>query len=171
MPTKESRRVDEHRRKNFDQIPVLVEKGGRALLRALAIRENVSVAELIRRAILARAGLKVWPYNMERLSGIENSLEAKGAVLQLQREEQTDDQMKVVIEQMSSEPNNAKYHMVVNMAELKAVIARINSSLEHYPNSDAVMITLTGKEVGTLRRMLSNMILPIRALPGSRERT
>ena len=62
MATKESKRVDEHRRKYFDRISSLIEKGGNALINTLAIREGVTKAEVIRRSILARAGLRYMPF-------------------------------------------------------------------------------------------------------------
>lgn len=172
MPTKESLRVEEHQQKYFDRIPLLVEKGGRTLLRVLASCENTNVSEYIRRAILARAGLKVWPYNMEKLSGIENPQEAKEAKLRLQRDELTDDRLKVVIEKMSNEPNSTKYFIAVNKAELQALVDKMNETLTAAPSYEDALVTLTGKEVGILRRMLSNMTPGfVRGIPGSRRRT
>lgn len=171
MTTKESRRVDKHRKENFDQIPFLVEKGGRALLRALAMREDTNVSEFIRRAILARAGLKVWPYDMDKLEGIETSIDAREAILNLQQNELTDDQMQTVVEKMSCEPNNSKYVMTISKSDLQHFVRRMKATLSNSPdNSEDTVFVLSGRDVGALRRMLSNMThAPIRAVSDSRK--
>jgi len=56
-----SRRVMDQRRKNSALINITVPKEARHLIRAQALREGVSYAEMIRRAILARCGLESWP--------------------------------------------------------------------------------------------------------------
>ena len=62
MATDETRRVAKHRRVAFDRISTLIDKGGKYLLHAQAIREGVSVAEMLRRAVVARCGLRMVPY-------------------------------------------------------------------------------------------------------------
>lgn len=61
MANKESDRVMRKRKVAYDRVSVLTEKDGKYLLHAQALREGVSVAEMIRRAILARCGLRAMP--------------------------------------------------------------------------------------------------------------
>ena len=61
MAKKESKRVMEQRKRNCDRISFVVNKDAKYLIRARALREGISSAELIRRAILARCGLENWP--------------------------------------------------------------------------------------------------------------
>ena len=61
MATKESKRVMELREKNYEQTNFLAPKGIKTLLRAMGRREKCSAAEVIRRAVLARAGLENIP--------------------------------------------------------------------------------------------------------------
>ena len=61
MATKESKRVMEIKNKNYEQTNFLAPKGIKSLLRAMGRREKCSAAEVIRRAVLARAGLENMP--------------------------------------------------------------------------------------------------------------
>lgn len=61
MATKESKRVMNLREKNYEQTNFLAPKGIKTLLRAMGRRENCSAAEVIRRAVLSRAGLENMP--------------------------------------------------------------------------------------------------------------
>lgn len=61
MAKQSSRRVMEQRKRDSDRVSFLIDKEGKYLLHAQARREGVSVAEMIRRAILARCGLEAMP--------------------------------------------------------------------------------------------------------------
>lgn len=61
MAKKQSQRVMEQRKRDYDTIGFVIPKGGKHLLRAQALREGVTAAETMRRAILARCGLESMP--------------------------------------------------------------------------------------------------------------
>jgi hypothetical protein len=61
MAKKESKRVMEQRKRACDRVSFVVEKDLKYLIRAQAMREGVSSAEMMRRAILARCGLDSAP--------------------------------------------------------------------------------------------------------------
>ena len=65
MATEKNRRDMEQRKIHYDQVSFLIPKGGRRLLRALGIKERCTAADVIRRAILARAGLEKVPNESE----------------------------------------------------------------------------------------------------------
>ena len=49
------------RNKRYEQISFLIPKGGRSLLHVMAIKERCTITDVIRKAILDRAGLKQIP--------------------------------------------------------------------------------------------------------------
>lgn len=61
MAKKESKRVMEQRKRACDRVSFVIEKDMKYLIRAQALREGVSSAEVMRRAILARCGLESVP--------------------------------------------------------------------------------------------------------------
>lgn len=61
MAKKTSKRVMDVRKRNNDRVSFLIDKEGKYLLHAQAMREGVSVAEMLRRAVLARCGLESMP--------------------------------------------------------------------------------------------------------------
>lgn len=168
MPTKETMKVAKHRKANYDRFSLLVEKGGRRLLQAMAIREGVSVTEMLRRAILARAGLKMMPYpeELEKLDGIETAEEARKAILRLQAHEMSSEIMKHVIDRLSPEKDAAEFTVVMDAADIadfRDAVSKIEKAIEAegptlHPMAPSVKVRLTGREVGCLRRFLSNII-------------
>jgi len=91
MAKKESKRVMEQRKRDYDRISFTIPKEARHLLRVQALREGVSSAEMIRRAILARCGLESWPdFSMPHyhtLTAAENKEDAERAINGLQLDE------------------------------------------------------------------------------------
>ena len=174
MATKESERVNKHRRQNFDRVSVLIEKGGKHLLRVLALREGVSIAELIRRAVLARGGLRMLPYpaELEKLEQVTTQAEARRAVYALQNQEEGDEIIRRVTEAMAGEPEHAEYTTQLDHADIanfRHAVDRINAAIEAENPEDSVFaptitVRLNGREIGIMRRMLAN-IEPISATP------
>ena len=82
MATEKNRRDMEQRKVHYDQVSFLIPKGGRRLLRALGIKERCTAADVIRRAILARAGLERIPKESElqKLDAAETPREASDAL-------------------------------------------------------------------------------------------
>lgn len=82
MATEKNRRDMEQRKVHYDQVSFLIPKGGRRLLRALGIKERCTAADVIRRAILARAGLERIPKESElqKLDAAETPKDAADAL-------------------------------------------------------------------------------------------
>lgn len=89
MATEKSKRDLAQRRRDYDQISFLIPKGGRRLLRALGVKERCTAADVIRRAVLSRAGLERVPAeeNLVKLDAAETRKEATDALIACQRDE------------------------------------------------------------------------------------
>ena len=167
MATKESKRVIKQRKQNYDRFSVLTEKGGNQLLRVLALREGVSIAEMIRRAILARGGLNLWPYDtdMQELAKITTREEARSAVFFMQNRENAKEIMRHLVDELGPEPSNAEYITRMDnadIAEFREAVNKINAAIEAEGPEDSVFapsvtVKLYGREIGIMRRMLANI--------------
>ena len=73
-------------RKDQEQVSFLMPKGGRALVRALALKYNTTISALLRYAVLVLAGLNEMPPAEETqpLAAVETVAEAGGAIAALQ---------------------------------------------------------------------------------------
>lgn len=89
MATEKSLRDMEQRSVHYDQISFLIPKGGRRLLRAMGLKEKCTAADVIRRAVFARAGLERLPDKtmLEQLDAAETNAEATDALIACQRAE------------------------------------------------------------------------------------
>lgn len=169
MPKTDSKRVMEQRKENYDQVSFLIEAGGRKLIRALALREGCSGSELIRRSILARAGLRMLPYpdDLDSLDSVQGKEDAVSAVHRLQNRETASDVMEHLADALGAERSESRYTASMthaDIAELRNAFQKIEQAIQkEHPADDVfappVTITLTGLEIGTLRRMLSNIEL------------
>lgn len=167
MATKESKRVIRQRKQNYDRFSVLIEKGGNQLLRVLALREGVSIAEMIRRAILARGGLKMLPYpdDLAELEEVTTQQEARRAVYTMQAHEEGNEIMTHLAEAFGGEPPSAEYTTRMDhadIAEFREAVKRINAAIEAESPEDSVFappvtVKLKGREIGIMRRMLANI--------------
>ena len=166
--SKKSEFVKRTRKENFDRVSVLIEKGGNFFLRALAIREGTSIAEFIRRAILARAGLRMLPYpeELDQLSDIETQKEAEYAISHFQRREVTDQSYADLVNSVSSEPTDCDYQISLSKDDavaMQSMIARINADIttQELSGNDAgqeITLTITGDELAIVRRSLANLM-------------
>lgn len=160
----ESERVQQSRKQNFDRISTLIDKDGKYLLHAQAIREGVSVAEMIRRSILARAGLRMLPYpeDLDKLAEVRTAEEAEDAIIHLQNKEEKDEIIHHVLQAISPEPDNAKYTVSENMVQAcrRTLLLAAGVSLDDVVEilkKPAEPVILDGLDIGNLRRMLANM--------------
>lgn len=82
MATEKNRRDMEQRKIHYDQVSFLIPKGGRRLLRVMGIKERCTAADVIRRAIMARAGLEKIPNEseLEKLDTVETPKDAASAL-------------------------------------------------------------------------------------------
>ena len=167
MATKESNRVQKQRRENYDRVSVLIEKGGKHLLRVLALREGVSIAEMIRRAVLARGGLRMLPYpaDLKRLETVTTQEEARTAVYRMQNNEEASEIIRHVTSALAGEPAQAEYTTELthsDIASFRNAVQRIEAAIEAEKPEDSVFappvtVKLYGREIGILRRMLANI--------------
>ena len=165
MATLESKRVQAHRRHYFDRVSLLIEKGGNALINVLAIREGVKKAEVVRRSILARAGLRAMPYpdDLEALAEVETQEEAQYALFHLQRKEEKDEIIKKLLQEISPEPDSAHYNMKIDHDTRVSLLriagysdAEIAEMLKNRWGAEE-HIDASGFEIGHLRRALANI--------------
>jgi hypothetical protein len=167
MATNESKRVQKQRRENFDRVSVLIEKGGKHLLRVLALREGVSIAEMIRRAVLARGGLRMLPYPAElaKLETVTTKEEARRAVYRLQSNEESVEIVRHVLAGLADEPEHAEYITTMDHADIASfrdAVRRIEAAIQAEKPEESVFappieVKLYGREIGIMRRMLANI--------------
>lgn len=86
MAKEKNRRDIEQRKRNYDQVSFLIPKGGRRLLRVMGIKERCTAADVIRRAIMAHAGLEKIPKEkeLELLDKIDTPKDAALALIHCQ---------------------------------------------------------------------------------------
>lgn len=177
MATPETQRVNKHRRNNFDRVSILLEKGGSKLAKVLALREGVSVAELFRRALYARGGLRSMPYpdTLEKIGEPQTQAEARAAVYRLQASEESSEIMRHVMDGLSAEPPAKQFETVMtaaDIAEFSEAVRRITAAIDNAKDTEPdaqtitdenqilknpVKVNLTGREIGILRRFLANI--------------
>lgn len=168
MAKKESERIISWRRDNVDRISVLVPKGGKHLFRILAQREGVNSTEMIRKAVLARAGLNMMPYP-DDLKGLETIPKddmnvARTAVKVLQDMERTPTRQKI-IQEYGVELPSEEYRLFIDNLDEKIVmdvLQKIISAFRETPKSitdklGGTPVHISGKELGAIRRMLSDV--------------
>lgn len=167
MANPNSERVQKQRKQNYDRISVLIEKDGKYLVKALALREGVSIAEAIRRAIIARAGLRMLPYSEDMkkfgLPSLETKEDADAAILRLQAHEESSEILQKVLQELAPEPDAANYNMKIDH-DTRCVLLRLagytdSEIAEMLKNrwGEEQNITASGFDVGHLRRMLANI--------------
>lgn len=164
MALNRSKLVQDQRKRTYDRISTLIDKGGKWLLHAQAIRERVSVAEMLRRAVLSRCGLRMIPYpeDLDALSKVQTAKEADALFLRIQRKEEADEIIYKVLQELSPEPDAAQFRMEVNY-DTRAVLLRIAGLPDDEiikilkQNREDETILINGYEAGQLRRLLANM--------------
>ncbi len=164
MSTEESKRVTTHRKYNCDRINTLIDKGGRWLLRAQAMREGITLAEMIRRAIYARCGLHRLPSkeDLEELSEVRTQAEADYAIKHLQRKEEKEEIKEETYQKLIGDPN--KHTMLIDN-DTRCVLmklagfsdAEIASRLKRTWGKEE-SIQASDFDIGHLQRLLSNTI-------------
>lgn len=171
MVKKESKRVMEQRKRNCDRISFVVNKDAKYLIRARALREGVSSAEMMRRAILARCGLENWPemhewppahgvisYNsMVNCSDKESAARAIEALQQDEfmnaniRTEQDDDTFYIYMPETSMKDEY--------LDALSDLIAAVDDAEEPWASGKIapMHIKISKKSLFIVRRLLSNI--------------
>lgn len=169
-------RSNRYRKNNYDRVSVLIEKPGRLLIDVLALREGLPKTELVRRSLLARAGLRMLPYPdelAEELANVSTQEEAAKAVKRLQAHEMADEIKHHIINKLSPEGDDAEFTIQVDSADafdLRHDFEEITAALADVPDdvfADPVTVKLTGRQIGILRRFLAN----IKPLHDDKEKT
>lgn len=164
MATKESKRVMKLREKSYTQVNFLAPHGTKILLRAMAQKEKCTASDVIRRAILARAGLEEMPdaVNLAKLLSSETSHEAADALIDCQAVEHVKRQSPAqiqVIKQTKPEEKatvvmlSSKWYKDESLAALRNVqkaVTQQNTMQKPRP------FTLSRRDYIALCRLLSN---------------
>jgi len=157
--SKEGARVNAHRKKYYDRIQIMLDKGGSAMLHTLALREGMNTSAYLRRAALDRAGLNVMPYDMSGLEDIHTAEDADAALKRLQHEEDTNPGIRKIIETAGPEADIKTFQVTIPAEEkllLYATMQKITLAANNCGGGDIKTI-LTGKEIRAIRRALANM--------------
>lgn len=162
MANKDSIRVMQQREREFDRVSILIKKGGKHLLHAQAKREDVTVAEMMRRAILARAGLKRLPdaSELEQLADVETRDEARKALLALQ---ESDSKAQVPNNLLYRDPRyvaipisrKQKAEYLTALDELRKMVCDIQET-----GSAPVHVKVSQKSLAAVERLLANIEIP-----------
>lgn len=164
-----SARVMEQRAKNYDRFSCLIDKGGNQLIRVGALREGVSMAELIRRAILAYIGLSGIPSgaDLEALKAATTTDQAREAIKNLQMNEIH----KHLIDEMDQDPVHPDQFDVISyllwfdkleaseyIQAIKNVAYSFGKSFEtENTGNEYEPVVISRRDVERLRRLLANI--------------
>ena len=166
MATKESLRVAAHRDKYCDRLSLTMERGGKELVRVLTLRDDCTITEEFRRAILNRAGLRVMPYpdQLEQLKEVEMPKEAHAAIMRLQDAETASTSRQHIVDSLAAEPSTREYKAILrdsDTVDLYAAITQIKMALDSamiIDHRQPVSFELSGRGLCALRRLLANVI-------------
>lgn len=159
-------RSNRYRKNNYDRVSVLIEKPGRKLIDLLALREGLPKTEVVRRALLARAGLRILPYPEDYdkfAADVTTQEDARKAVKRMQAHEMADEIKQHIINKLSPEGDNAEFTIQMDSAdafELRHDFQEITDAMADVPSdvfADPVTVKLTGRQIGILRRFLANI--------------
>jgi hypothetical protein len=167
MAKKESIRVMEQRKRACDIISFVIPKGGKYLVRAQALREGLTVAEMMRRAILARCGLESMPdFSMPHYQSIvtaDDKESAERAITGLQ----LDEHLKHKSQQKSASKDDLYMSVMLSGQEMMdEYIKALLDILDALEDTDApyaagwtppTQVKVTGKTLAIIRRLLSNI--------------
>lgn len=163
MATRESKRVVALRKKNYDQVSFLIPKGGRRLLRAMGIKERCTAADVIRRAILARAGLESVPeeINLAKLDAAETNREAADALIDCQTAEYVTRELKrqgrpVPPDDVPVVMLSSKWYKDESTAALLAVHKAVQ---EQSAMKKPRPIEISRRDYNALQRLFSNLVV------------
>ena len=160
MATQESERVMAQRKRDYDRVSITIPKEGKYLLHAQAKREGVSVAEMMRRAILARCGLENMPTfahpHYHAIVTAETKEDATKAIEGLQLDEYLHDNEQGVTTEgvymtalLSSNRMKDDY--------IRALLDLLDAVEDADAEWSPVQIKLNKKSLATVRRLLANI--------------
>jgi hypothetical protein len=163
MATEKNLKDMEQRKIHYDQISFLFAKGGRRLLRAMGVKERCSAADVIRRAILARAGLERVPdkCNLDKLDATETPREAVDALIDCQSVEYVKRELRRQGRQIPGEQTTAvmvssQWYKDESLAALEAARAEVEKQNQR---DRPRMIELSRQDYDALCRLLANTLV------------
>ena len=150
-PTKESKRVMEHR-KAFDRVDFLVPLQGKEFIKAMAWLHGLTLSDFLKAAILEKAGLNLWPDNAPMADT------RSGAFIALRTMQAAEYRDKVKSRRIAGlmYPSYNATIAPSDAQRLRAFCAKI-LSVGNDPFDMPVEIELSAVEVQALRRVLSIM--------------
>lgn len=161
MAKKSSERVMNIRKRDNDRISFLMSKEARHLIRAQAIREGVTSAEVIRRAVLARCGLEQMPDvntpQYQDLKTVELREEAEKALTRLQDDERDAEKETQQTYLVTLAGRAAQNEYIAGLLGLLDEIEDILPPIKEKGWQSADKISLDKRKISAIRRLLSNM--------------
>lgn len=159
MAKESSKRVMKQRNRDYDRVSILLKKKEKYLFQAQALREGVSVSEMVRRAVLARCGLENMPRvdakAYSHITEANTQQSAKAGIRTLQNRELTAPKEK------TRKENETYYTLYISGDQirretLKALRLMIESVTEAKPCQETP-IDLQKADLMTIYRLLSNI--------------
>ena len=151
-------------RTTHDQISFLTDKGGRELLRVLALREGVPVAKVLTRAALARAGLSSMPSGeeMEMLAAVDTRDAAEAAIMRLQAQEEPTQEEEATADEYTVTITPDEWGTILDLADqVEDNLAAINRTIAvkgvDAPGTDRMHLAISTEALASLRQLLSNI--------------
>lgn len=168
---KSSQRVMDIRKRNCDRVSFVIDKDAKHLIRAQALREGVSSAEVMRRAILARCGLEEMPNTADkRYQPIKDAVtkaDAEKAITGLQALETEKYENKREWEKELTIPatimfagRNEKIRYITSLLELLQMIRTTPTPAPVNEWQAPMQIDIRRDTIPIIRRMLSNVEIP-----------
>ena len=163
MATPETKRVNTHRSKYFDQQPVLLEKGGKGFYKTLANYRGLTVSEMIRRAVLHDAGLNVLPYPKE-LETVNNLDDRQTINIRLRHLQNVERCHPEIYDALSDDSLSQRFVVGLDQADANALLDLCYSIQDSILNGDDPVdpvagnraVILTGEQIALLRRTIAN---------------
>lgn len=159
-------------RKAYDQVSFLMGKGGRDLLRVLALRDggHTTTTDILRRAVLDAAGLHAMPSadDLAELAAVETPADAETAIQKLQGKEEwspADDKAPTLDDtsyRWDVRLNPDEWEVFLNISDQIEDALRMQNKViveqgMDAPGLDRIRIWMTGEELRNLRRVVANL--------------
>ena len=161
MAKKRSEKVMEQRKRDYDQISFVMEKDARYLIRAQAIREGVTSAEVMRRAILARCGLDKMPdtttQQYQDIKTVELHVEAEQALTRLQDDERDTEKETQQTYLVTLAGRVAQNEYIGGLLGLLDEIEDVLPPTKNRGWQGADKIIIDKRKISAIRRLLANM--------------
>lgn len=158
MAKQNSERVMKQRKRDNDRISFVIDKDAKYLFRAQALREGVTMAEMIRRAVLARCGLKKTPNfatpHYSRIVNANDQESARKAILGLQLDEYMQSLEHTRPDNILLTVYLAGEHM---RGEYIKALLDLLDAVEDAKADEQAPVKMSKKQIEIIRRLLANV--------------